>query len=902
MASPLQQQEQPSQQPAPPPFERLPGEIDFLNIQSLETADSIVLLFPCEDDNEPLFTSMYVTNFRLLLAPQRAGRTIPVIDVPLMLLQSWKPGRHSTVGPADAAKRRTDRQTIEYFVIELVTKNLWNFRVGFPDERSFTTARKVLDGLRPTHLTMLPAYDLGKAQLKAWGPNGECKDLGWNFYDVDAELARQISIDPQSPVPGIEELEKCGVGVDLRNWFRTTTLGQNDNHFGKSPTYPFKIIVPNAASEKLLKQALECRSRARIPAISFINLATGGCLARASQPLKNKNCYADGRLLQYLIGTFTPASAKPRDEDVVGSPDRPMALPTPNGMSASSFASAQAGNATSSSSATGGPNAVTGRPSSAVLPPPSLMDDGGSGSSFSSAPVSKVFAPPSLVDPPSSPQRAAAPPLSSPGSVVASAGGSAFASISTPSSVTSSPARGGNGGMVGRTAFVPQRFINAVDCRPKAAAMGNEAMGGGYESGPHYELCRVKFYSIDNIHGVTASFNKLKALLTAHNGQLPKGDFYSQWHETMWMVHIQRVLVCSKEIAEMLMRGESAIVHCTDGWDRTSQCTSLAMLMLDPYYRTIRGFGVLIEKEWCSFGHKFAERNMHEIRGDTYCQVDTGLTASDVESQQDMKQHKQQPSPIFFQWLDCVFQVIRQFPSQFEFTSQFLQFLNRSCYSCHYGTFLTNTAKERVFEGVKLKTISLWTHVEQIVADERAGLRPLCFVNPTFDAETTLKYIKKEVNCGILPLIPCTSSKRLVLWEENYLQFDADTWTTELGSLGAPPRGSAPTPCPLHAPLQEYMDGWAAEALRRREADVAHMQDVLKRLMVQARPPQTTSEKMQRDPNAKTCWICQTKFGWFVNREYCDECNVALCGKCFVETAQGRRVCKNCLDMLSTGD
>ena len=33
--------------------------------------------------------------------------------------------------------------------------------------------------------------------------------------------------------------------------------------------------------------------------------------------------------------------------------------------------------------------------------------------------------------------------------------------------------------------------------------------------------------------------------------------------------------------------GLPALIHCSDGWDRTTQVVALAQLLLDPYYRTI---------------------------------------------------------------------------------------------------------------------------------------------------------------------------------------------------------------------------------------------------------------------------------------------------------------------------
>lgn len=49
----------------------------------------------------------------------------------------------------------------------------------------------------------------------------------------------------------------------------------------------------------------------------------------------------------------------------------------------------------------------------------------------------------------------------------------------------------------------------------------------------------------------------------------------------------------------IVVENASVLVHCSDGWDRTSQVCSLGSLLLDPYYRTMEGFMVRIY----SIGH-----------------------------------------------------------------------------------------------------------------------------------------------------------------------------------------------------------------------------------------------------------------------------------------------------------
>ncbi|KNE70718.1 hypothetical protein AMAG_15472 [Allomyces macrogynus ATCC 38327] len=249
-----------------------------------------------------------------------------------------------------------------------------------------------------------------------------------------------------------------------------------------------------------------------------------------------------------------------------------------------------------------------------------------------------------------------------------------------------------------------------VDARPSANAMANTAKGAGTEIMEYYRNCRKEFMGIDNIHVMRDSLSKMVEVITqAEIEAIPINPALLE--RSGWLRHIKMLLDGTQVVVDTITSGHHVLVHCSDGWDRTAQLCALAQVCLDPFYRTIRGFEVLIEKDWCAFGHKFADRSGH--MSTDYTVTASGATGALLKMQNKILQtvEQREVSPVFHQFLDCVYQLTCAYPTMFEFNEAFLIMLHFHVYSCQYGTFLFNTEQDRIVHKVPDRTHSLWSMV-----------------------------------------------------------------------------------------------------------------------------------------------------------------------------------------------
>uniref|UniRef100_A0A3Q2YQK4 Myotubularin related protein 3 n=1 Tax=Hippocampus comes TaxID=109280 RepID=A0A3Q2YQK4_HIPCM len=308
-----------------------------------------------------------------------------------------------------------------------------------------------------------------------------------------------------------------------------------------------------------------------------------------------------------------------------------------------------------------------------------------------------------------------------------------------------------NSSEVETMAIQPHKLL-ILDARSYAAAVANRAKGGGCECPEYYPNCEVVFMGMANIHSIRKSFQSLRFLCT----QMPDPtNWLSALESTKWLQHLSLLLKAALLVVNAVDRDQRPVlVHCSDGWDRTPQIVALSKLLLDPYYRTIEGFQVLVEMDWLDFGHKFADRCGH------------GENSEDVNER----------CPVFLQWLDCVHQLQRQFPCSFEFNEAFLVKLVQHAYSCLFGTFLGNSGKEREDRHVQERTCSVWS----LLRPANRTLRNMLYSS---HSETVLH--------------PVCHVRNLMLWTAVYLPSSSPTTPSEDSCAPYPLPGSNSEEAPL---------------------------------------------------------------------------------------------------------
>lgn len=362
----------------------------------------------------------------------------------------------------------------------------------------------------------------------------------------------------------------------------------------------------------------------------------------------------------------------------------------------------------------------------------------------------------------------------------------------------------------------PRRKLYIADARPRKNALANGAMGGGSESSSNYFQSEIVFFGIDNIHAMRDSLARLRDYLDTygatssdgmssflrHGGWTWGGGNLSSMSasvstlgDTGWLIHVHSVLAGSAWIAARIaLESASVLVHCSDGWDRTTQLVSLASLLLDPYYRTFKGFQALVEKDWLAFGHPLSDRlGMPTVSGSgnmpfelsrnpssgSFVSSPMRQSSGSFTSSAPNPSHAQTSnnySPIFLQWVDCVSQLLRMYPLAFEFSSAFLVDFLDCMLSCRFGNFLCNSEKERQQSGVSEVCGCLWVYLADLRGSEGE-----------FHAHCNLFYDPSKHEG---PLLPPAAALAPTLWPQFHLRW-ASPSEAQTGELEAQWRNMA---------------------------------------------------------------------------------------------------------------
>ncbi|EKX39419.1 hypothetical protein GUITHDRAFT_89063 [Guillardia theta CCMP2712] len=273
------------------------------------------------------------------------------------------------------------------------------------------------------------------------------------------------------------------------------------------------------------------------------------------------------------------------------------------------------------------------------------------------------------------------------------------------------------------------RGVVVFDCRSSSSAIAQRFLAGGGRElvrSMYYGIADYVMLNIQNLSCQREHFDELmRTCKTMNDKTLRNIRIISTLTQSNWCKQLYQITTGAIAVANVLEKKASVLIHCSDGLNRTSQVSCLAQVLLDPYYRSFEGFQVLIEKDWVGFGHNFPLR--------------LGYFSGEG---------RKMFSPIFIQWLDCVWQCMRMRPTSFEFNEKFLIAIAEASMQRRYGTFAFQSPCMATASRATERTVSVWT-------DLRA--RRSEFINPFY--KDSLRYLQLYF-----------SEKEISFWSGFYLK------------------------------------------------------------------------------------------------------------------------------------
>uniref|UniRef100_A0A1B6FET7 Myotubularin phosphatase domain-containing protein n=1 Tax=Cuerna arida TaxID=1464854 RepID=A0A1B6FET7_9HEMI len=243
---------------------------------------------------------------------------------------------------------------------------------------------------------------------------------------------------------------------------------------------------------------------------------------------------------------------------------------------------------------------------------------------------------------------------------------------------------------------------------------------------------------------VQVSFVKLRELCAPENVRqfwVQDSHFLSLLEGSRWLHNVSVCLAKAKEASMGLHNEFTVVLQEGDGYDMCCVVASLSQLLIDPYFRSIVGFQSLVQKEWVALGHPFCTRLGHVYNIET------------------------QEAPVFLLFLDCVWQLLQQFPADFQMSETYLTTLWDSAHISVFETFLFDCERDRKLAKSEpnnpLTMRSVWDWGEQF-SDRDVSL----FYNPLYCPPAT------STTPQLPPPLPVeTGISALQVWSQCYFRF-----------------------------------------------------------------------------------------------------------------------------------